>query len=130
MKMIRSMIAGCTVGLLLAACGGSGGADDAVTGRVSATLDGTTHTLPARCREYEGEINVHSMDNGSGVAIAARQMGEKLNLDVFVGDADYSTPNLDQWTRTADGLEGSGRLWLDDAEEYREYPVSVEVSCG
>jgi hypothetical protein len=129
MKRIRSTIAAASAGLLLAACGGSGGEGGSANGEISATLDGTTYTLPARCREYEGEINVSSVDDGSGVEIAARQMGEQLNLDVFVGESDYSTPNLDQWERTNQGLAGSGRLWLDDAENYREYPVTVQVRC-
>lgn len=130
MKEIRAVIAAPLVLLLTAACGGSDGEDDAADGRISATLDGTTYSLPARCREYEGEINVFSVDDGSGVEIAARQMGEKLNLDVFVGESDYSTPNLDQWQRTPEGLDGTGRLWLDDAEDYREYPVTFEARCG
>ncbi len=128
--MIRSMFMACSAGLLLAACGGSDGKEAKVDGQVSARLDGTTYTLPARCREHEGEFSVSSVDDGSGVEIAARQMGEKLNLDIFVGESDYSTPNLDQWERTSEGLEGSGRLWLDNADSYREYPVTVQASCG
>jgi ABC-type glycerol-3-phosphate transport system substrate-binding protein len=114
---------------VIAACGGSSDPGDAAGGQVSVTLDGTTYSLPARCREYDGEINVFSVDDGSGVEIAARQMGSKLNLDVFVDDGDYSTPKLDQWQRTDSGLEGSGRLYLDDAEDYQAHPVSFEARC-
>lgn len=115
--------------LVLSACGGDSRESEPV-GEVSATLDGTSYTLPARCREDDGEIAVFSVDDGSGVEIAARQMGEKLNLDVFVGEKDFSTPNLDEWQRSGNRVSGSGHLWLDDAEDYREYPVSFEARCG
>jgi hypothetical protein len=114
----------------LPACGGDSGGEEP-TGEVSATLDGATYTLAAECREYDGKITLSSVDDGSGVTITARPMGEeKLNLDVSVGENDYSTPNLDEWQRTADGLSGSGRLWLSDAEDHREYPVTFEATCG
>ena len=113
----------------VSACGDDSG-NGMPAGEVSATLDGATYTLPADCSEREGEINLYSADDGSGIEIAARQMGEKLNLDIFVGEKEYSTPNLDQWQRTDEGLSGSGRLWLDDAEDYREYPVTFNASCG
>ena len=115
--------------LALSACGGGAGGDEAPVGEITATLEGEAYTLPARCREYDGEISVESINDESGARIAARQMGEKLNLDVFVAEGDYSTPNLDQWQRTESGISGSGRLWLDGAEQYREYPVSFEAHC-
>jgi hypothetical protein len=115
--------------IALSACGGdSGGGKPA--GEVRATLDGSTYTLEADCGESEGEISLYSVDDGSGVEITALQMGEKLNLDVIVGENEYTTPNLDEWQRTADGLSGSGRLWLHDADDYREYPVTFEATCG
>ncbi|MDZ7790420.1 MAG: hypothetical protein U5L08_08020 [Xanthomonadales bacterium] len=115
--------------LALSGCGGGAGDDEAPVGEITATLEGNTYKLPARCREYDGEISVESIDDESGARIVARQMGEKLNLDVFVTDGDYSTPNLDQWQRTENGVSGSGRLRLDGAEQYREYPVSFEAHC-
>jgi hypothetical protein len=132
--MTSLSISAATVAIMMtvSGCGGDagGGGGSGPAGEVSATLDGTTYTLPARCREYEGEINVSSVDDGSGVEIAARQMGEKLNLDVFVGEDDYSTPNLDDWQRIDNGVSGSGRVWLDDAEDNREHPVSFEARCS
>ena len=126
-----ALMAAISVVLVVAvsACGDDSG-NGMPAGEVSATLDGATYTLPADCSEREGEINLYSADDGSGIEIAARQMGEKLNLDIFVGEKEYSTPNLDQWQRTDEGLSGSGRLWLDDAEDYREYPVTFNASCG
>jgi len=50
-------------------------------------------------------------------------------LDVFVTDSDHSTPNLDQWQQTENGVSTSGRLRLDGAEQYREYSVSFEARC-
>ena len=130
--MKRELIQAISIVMILAlsACGGDAGGDEAPVGEIIATLDGSSYKLPARCRENGGEISVVSNEDGSGVRIAARQMGEKLNLDVFVADGDYSTPNLDQWQRTENGVSGSGRLRLDGADQYREYPVSLEVRCG
>lgn len=129
MRTVSIVAISTVLALTVSSCGGDSG-NGAPAGEVSATLDGTTYTLPADCSEREGEISLYSADDGSGIEIAARQMGEKLNLDIFVGENEYSTPNLDQWQRTDGGLSGSGRLWLDDAEDYREYPVTFQASCG
>ena len=113
----------------LSACGGDSGGGEPI-GEVSATLDGSRYTLESDCGESGGEISLYSVDDGSGVKITALQMGEKLNLDIIVGENEYTTPNLDEWQRTADGLSGSGRLWHDVADDYREYPVTFEATCG
>jgi hypothetical protein len=94
------------------------------------TLDGTTYSLPARCVEREGEFAVFAGDDTRDLEIAVREWGDSLNLDVFVGEDEFSTPNLEQWTRSDGGASGSGHLTLDDPENFDRYPVTFEVRCN
>lgn len=142
--------------ILLTACGESN--NSGITdGRFKATLGETQFETAVKCGRFDSDdAFFFNSDNGTaikdtdgdGVIVAGSRviMDKKeshmpmsidgMSLEITVKGESYSAPmtmpgkkSNQTWTKTANGVTGTDKLWKEDDPTGEEFPITYEVVC-
>jgi hypothetical protein len=112
----------------------SSGSAAAERGSFSGNVDGKAYALDVDCSHLDQDFFMFKSDrtdatdsDGDGLVISGMQNGAKFVLTIIDNGQTYSTGNLATFEKSPDGAQGSGTLWLEDANE--SFPAEFSVLC-
>ena len=106
------------------------------TGKFTATMADKKYDVAVNCSYFDTDNFTFRSDktdatdsNGDGLIISGDQLSKtKLVLTVNDNGKNYSSPNIGNFNKKANGVNGSGKLFLEGSADAAE--IKFNIDCG